>query len=247
MIRIFSFKMYTNLLEKKFLVGQVNQHQHRDTWLEFMTHIQWLKQCHSQCDPLRDSETESMKLVRDLGTVLKCRPEIPTRAKVKNLSSKPSFSKLFQAQMNSLISLKWTRLISKTNFLPKRYQDHIRCPGLFSRTKNEFLMHFTWFWFNLTETNSKHATFWCDRGYGTSWCEQPQHPARFSYNINKMSMTHVTWLIMHEYEIQKRKMGLWRWKTNVKNRIIFESEKEFKNWIRDGLKSGFKIRYQFLI
>ena len=51
----------------------------------------------------------------------------------KHLSSKPSSSKLFQAQMNSLISLKWTRLISKTSFLPKRYQDHIRCPGLFSR------------------------------------------------------------------------------------------------------------------
>ena len=138
MIRIFSFKMYTNLLEKKFSVGQVNQHQHRDTWLEFMTHIQWLKQCHSQCDPLRDSETESMKLVRDLGTVLKCRPEIPTRAKVENLPIKPSSKKLFQAQMNSLISLRWTRLISKTNFLPKRYQDHIRYPGLFSRILNAF-------------------------------------------------------------------------------------------------------------
>ena len=47
--------------------------------------------------------------------------------------------------------------------------------------------------------------------------------------------------MLHEYEIQKRKMDLWRWKTNVKNRIIFESENEFKNWIRDGLKSGFKI------
>ena len=42
--------------------------------------------------------------------------------------------------------------------------------------------------------------------------------------------------MLHEYEIQKRKMDLWRWKTSEKNRIIFESENEFKNWIRDGFK-----------
>ena len=83
--------LYLLILKKKFLVGQVNQHQHQDTWLEFMTHIQWLKRCHSQCQPLRDSETESKKLVR---VVLERRPEIQTRAKVKNPSAKPHSNKL---------------------------------------------------------------------------------------------------------------------------------------------------------